>query len=244
VLLRHVNEGIRNLNRDLAGGHSPSEGSLRDLRHNVEELVPAVDALERHSATGQSVPGGRARFERGLRRALAGAVVLVAALVRSDADTAESERLLGLLRRFAGISPGARGPDRPGAANAAPGAAAHPAAYTQAAARSRGSRSRSTSKARRSLTVAPLPGAELSSDPLSPARIARSTPAPPGGWSAAWLAAVALLLAVAASGSFTSMIMSRWDLRAAGFLRRPVPGGRRQGSGGAPSRRRRASTSA
>jgi hypothetical protein len=136
VLVRNVNEGIRSVSRKLASGRVLWEGSLRDLRQDVEELVPAVDALERHRVVGPGVPGGQARFERAVRRAVAGAAVLVAAFVRSGGGTAESERLLGLLRRFAGISPGADGPDRPGAAYAAPGAAAHLAAYTQAATQS------------------------------------------------------------------------------------------------------------
>jgi hypothetical protein len=229
VLLRRVNEGIGNLNRELAAGRVPSDGSLRDLRHNVEELAPTVDALERQRAAVPGVPGGRARFERGLRRAIAGAVVLVGALVRSGADTAESERLLGLLRRFAGITPGARGTDRPGAAHAAPGAAAHLVAYTQGRARSYGSPSRSPSKARRAVAIpGRLLAAELPPDPLSPERIARLTPSAPGGSSSGWLAAAALLLAVAASASFASMTMIRWDLRPAGFLRRPTPSGRRR----------------
>jgi hypothetical protein len=105
---------------------------VHKLRQNVEELVPAVDALERHRVSDTGVPGGRVRFERGLRRAVAGAVVLVAALVRSGADTAESERLLGPLRRFAGTARGARATERPGAAYAAPGAAAQQVAYTHA----------------------------------------------------------------------------------------------------------------
>jgi hypothetical protein len=229
VLLRHVNQGIRNLQRELAAGRVPPERSLRDLRKNVEELVPAVDALERHRVPGPGVPGGQARFERGLRRAVAGAVVLVAALVRSGADTAESERLLGVLRRFAGISAGERSPERQGAAHAAPSAAAHLAAYTQAAARSHGSRGSSQSKAPPSVAIAGrLLRADLPPDPLSPASIARLAPSAPGGSSNIWLAAVALLLAVAASGSFTSMIMSRWDVRPAGSLRPPSPGGRRR----------------
>jgi hypothetical protein len=211
VLLRHVNEGIRNVNRQLAAGRVPSESSLRDLRKNVEELVPAVDALERHRAAGPSVPGGRARLERGLRRAVAGAVVLVVALVRSGADTAESERLLGLLRRLAGISPSAGSPDRPGAAYAAPGAAAQPVAYTQPATYSHSSRTSSPSDARTSVTIAdPELAADLPPDPLNPARIARLATSAPGGSSSGWLAAAALLLTVAASGSFASIAMSRW----------------------------------
>jgi hypothetical protein len=211
MLLRHVNEGIRNVNRELAAGRAPSQRSLHNLGQNVEELVPAVDALERHKVSGTGVPGGRARFERGLRRAVAGAVVLVAALVRSGADTTESERLLGLLRRLAGTARGARATERPGAAYAAPGAAAQQVAYTHAATASHHSQTSSPSDARPSVTIAPRQlAADLPPDPLSPARIARLATAAPRKSSSGWLAAAALLLTVAASGSFASIAMSRW----------------------------------
>jgi hypothetical protein len=216
-MLRHVDEGIRNVNRQLAAGQMPSESSLHDLRQNVEELVPAVDALERHRVSGTGVPGGRARFERGLRRTVAAAVVLVAALVRSGADTAESERLLGILRRFAGISRGVRATERPGAAYAAPGAAARLAAYTHGVTYSHGSGSSfrpgrgAPSVARPSVNIAARQlAADIPPDPLSPARIARLATSASSGSSSGWLAAAALLLTVAASGSFASIAMSRW----------------------------------
>ncbi len=202
---------IRNMNRELAAGRVPSQSSLHNLRKNVEELVPAVDALERHKVSGTGVPGGRARFERGLRRAVAGAVVLVAALVRSGADMTESERLLGLLRRLAGIARGARATERPGAAYAAPGAAAQQVAYTHAATDSHHSQTSSPSDVRPSVTIAPRQlAADLPPDLLSPARIARLATAAPRRSSSGWLAAAALLLTVAASGSFASIAMSRW----------------------------------
>jgi hypothetical protein len=254
VLLRRVEERMRRLTSELDAGKTPADSSLRELRQDVEELAPAVVALQRRAAARASHELDTVGVERRLRRVLRRTAVLVAALARSGVDTAESSRLLIVLERFATAS--ATGPAPRHAGSSHPGAAAADAqlAYTRTSATFPQSWSGI-------LSQDPYPAATVSwpRRDASPALDGDSLTQLAGSaasthFSALSLAALALLLGLAVSGSLSALVLSSWEPRTSTTASAPSPRrprGRRPSRAGhpprsacAPSRRRRTSTSA
>ena len=98
MLLRRVKERMRRLTSELNAGKTPVDSSLRELRQDIEELAPALGALQRHVAARVSHQLDTVTVERRLRWVLRRTAVLIAALARSGVDTAELLRLLSCLR--------------------------------------------------------------------------------------------------------------------------------------------------
>lgn len=254
VLLRRVEERMRRLTSELDAGKTPADSSLRELRQDVEELAPAVGALQRRAAASVRQELDTVGVEQRLRRVLRQTAVLIAALARSGVGTAESSRLLIVLERFATAS--ATGPAPRHAASSHPGAAAADAqlAYTRTSATSPQSWSGI-------LSQEPFPAATVSwprreaPPALDGDRVTQLVgSAASTHFSAVRLAALALLLGLAVSASLSALLLSSWDLRTSTTPsapsprrtrgRRPGPAGRPPRTGGGPSRRRRTSTSA
>ena len=239
VLLRRVKERMRRLTSELDAGKTPADSSLRELRQDVEELAPALGALQRRAAARVSHELDTVAVERRLRWVLRRTAVLIAALARSGVDTAESSRLLIVLERFATASATGPAPRRAGSSH--PGAAAADAelAYTRTSATSPQSWSGI-------LSHESYPAATVS----WPARDAPPTldgdrvtqligSAASTHVSVVSLAALALMIGLAVSASLSALLLSSWDVRTS-----TPPAGRAPRTGGGPSRRRRTSTSA
>jgi hypothetical protein len=217
--LRRVKRRVSRVKSEVDAGRAPADSSLRALRHDVAGLALAVAQLERHIASHPSHELDTARVERGLQRARAAAAALVAALARMGVDTLESGRLTSVLERFAGGSATVRVQGRARAGHGAPGpaGAADPAdpqlAYTHSAAASAQSRSGIARENPDPAATAGWPRRlwRLATGPASLAQLA-ATPAASTAFSTLGLAALALLLALAASASLSSFLLSGWGL--------------------------------
>ena len=124
VLLRRVKERMRRVTSELDAGKTPADSSLRELRQDVEELAPALGAIQRRAAAHVSHELDTVAVERRLRWVLRRTAVLITALARSGVDTAESSRLLIVLERFATASATGPAPRRAGSSHPGRGAAA------------------------------------------------------------------------------------------------------------------------
>lgn len=254
LLLRRVEERMRRVKSELDAGRTPADSSLRELRQDVEELTPAVVALQRRAAARARHELDTVGVERRLRRVLRRVAVLIAALARSGVDTAESSRLLIVLERFATAS--ATGPAPRHAGSSHPGAAPADAqlAYTRTSATSPQSWSGI-------LNEDPYPAATVTwprrdaPSALDGDRLTQLVgSAASSHFSAVSLAALALLIGLGVSASLSALLLRSWDPRTSTTAsappprrtrgRRPSPAGRLPRTGGGHSRRRRTSTSA
>jgi hypothetical protein len=244
IRLQRVEESMRRVKRELDAGRTPADRSLRELRRNVAALAPALGALERNVAARTSSELDIEGVQRRLRRVLARAAVLAAALARAKIDTPESARLVRVLDRFTGVASTEPVPSGPSPSHVGRGAVDASA----------------NSHARPAYTHAGAPPAQLGSevagkDPYQAvtfSRLVRHQSAAPstrsvmtvGGSGAASdvsalsLAAVALLVAVALSGSLSSVVISDWCVNPS--RPRPAPDRRKAGrrtSAGKPQTR-------
>jgi hypothetical protein len=254
VLLRRVEERMRRVKAELDAGKTPADSSLRELRQDVEELAPAVVALQRRAAARARHELDTVGVERRLRRVLGRAAVLIAALARSGVYTAESSRLLIVLERLATASATGPAPRHAGSSHPGPAAADAQLAYTRTSATSPQSWSGILSEDPDAGATVTGPRRDvppaLDGDSLT--QLVGS--AASSHFSAASLAALALLLGLAVSASLSALLMSSWDPTTSTTAsappprstrgRRPSPAGRPPRTGGGPSRRRRTSTSA
>ena len=262
VLLRRVEERMRRVKSELDAGKTPADSSLRELRQDVQELAPAVVALQRRAAARARHELDTVGVEGLLRRVLRRAAVLIAALARSGVDTDESSRLLIVLQRFATAS--ATGPTPRHAGSSHPGAAAADAqlAYTRTSATSPQSWSGILSEDPYPAATVTWPRRDappaLDGDSLT--QLAGSAASSHFGsavsshFSAVGLAALALLLGLGVSASLSALLLSSWDPTTSTTAsapppprtrgRRPSSAGRPPRTGGGHSRRRRTSTSA
>jgi hypothetical protein len=206
---------MKRVESELRAGRAPARRSLRALRRNVQELAPAVLALERRLASHPSHALGTGGVERRLRRAFAGAAALVAALARSGVDTPESSRLVRALERFAGRA--ARG-----GAPVTASATGEGRAYTHPAAASTQSWSEIASEDRYHAAVVSRPRPDRLAAPQPASLMQRVAPAASAHFSTLGLAGLAMLLALAVSASLSSFLLSGWGLptRWTGIFRR------------------------
>jgi hypothetical protein len=219
VRLRRVEHSIERVKSQLDAGKAPPGSSLRALRKNVEELAPAVVALERHMASHSSPELDTGGVGRRLRRALAGAAALVSALARSGVDTPESGRLVSVLERFAGAAATVWIPGRTGAGHATPAVLPQPA-YTHPAAASGQSWSGLAGQDPSPAATASWPRRERPVAGGSRTLTQLGGRAAPTNFSLG-LAALALLLALAVSASLSSFLLSGWGFETTATA--PVP---------------------
>jgi hypothetical protein len=214
--LRRVEQSMRRVNGELDAGRTPGDRSLRELRRNVDALTPALGALERHAAPDTSVEVGIEGVKRRLRRVLAGAAALVAGLARSGVDTPESARLLTALDRLTAVAstePVPSGPSPTGVERGTVDTSTNSGperAYTHAGAPPAQSWSEIASQDSYPGATSGRPAREQSEAP-SPQSLMRAGDSPAtSDFSTLSLAAVALLVAVALSGSLASLAMTDW----------------------------------
>ena len=239
VLLRRVKERMRRVTSELDAGKTPADSSLRELRQDVEELAPALGALQRRAAARVSHELDTVALERRLRWVLRRTAVLITALARSGVDTAESSRLLIVLERFATASATGPAPRRAGSSHPGAAAADPQLAYTRTSATSPQSWSGILSHESYPAATVSWPGRDAPPT-LDGDRVthligsAASTHV-----SVVSLAALALMIGLAVSASLSALLLSSWDVRTS-----TAPARRAPRTGGGPSRRRRTSTSA
>jgi hypothetical protein len=231
ALLRRVEERMRRLTSELDAGKTPADSSLRKLRQDVEELAPAVGALQRRAAAPVSYELDTVAVERRLRRVLRRTAVLIAALARSGVDTTESSRLLIVLERFATASATGPASRRAGSSHSRAAAPDPQLAYTRTSATSPRSWSGILSHESYPAATVSWPGRDAppALDGDSATQLVAS--AASTHLSVVTLAALALLIGLAVSASLSALLLSSWDVRTS-----TTPA--------APSRRRRTSTSA
>jgi hypothetical protein len=208
TLMRRVDRRVGRARSDLRAGRKPREGSLRNLRQDVQALPPAVLVLERNAdARGDLDVEG---VKRRLRRVLATTGSLVAALARSGIDTPETGRLARVLAELTGVGFPTSVPGAPGenpASRRAPHVGRMPHAPSEAGAQPAYTQPVASPPRSRSGVAGGSPETSMATDPTSLMRL--DTPTDAGQPFVLAIVAVALLLVLTLSNSVVWLVMGR-----------------------------------